>query len=282
MRCNWGAFLRILPEWMREFTDRNSKDNLLELHLRLGDFPEFMTSNRTIYCEHTVSEDDLLFCINSASQYSPWAAETIAKGYITAPGGHRLGICGMTTTQSGRTLGISAPTSICIRVARDFPGIASPLRQMKGSVLIIGCPGTGKTTLLRDLVRQRSNYYQKTIGVVDEKYEIFPVSGNDSCFPKGKHTDVIYGCSKEQGIEMLLRNMGPSAIAVDEITAAADCHAMMQAGWCGVPLLATAHAYSKQDLMMRPIYAPIIHSGLFATLVILRQDKTWTVERINE
>lgn len=91
---------------------------------------------------------------------------------------------------------------------------------------------------------------------------------------------MLSGCSKPHGIEAILRNMGPSTIAVDEITAEADCKALLHAGWCGVDILATAHAANKKDLYKRPVYKSIVNSRLFDTLVILRTDKTWYMERI--
>ena len=75
--------------------------------------------------------------------------------------------------------------------------------------------------------------------------------------------------------------MGPDTIAIDEITAYEDCQALLQAGWCGVSLLATAHAGSREDLLRRPVYRPIIESGLFDTLLVLSGDKTWHAERLN-
>ena len=69
-------------------------------------------------------------------------------------------------------------------------------------------------------------------------------------------------------------------LPVDEITAQEDCNALIHAGWCGVKLLATAHAGSKMDLYSRPVYKPIIKSRLFETLLILQPDKSWRMERI--
>jgi stage III sporulation protein AA len=134
--------------------------------------------------------------------------------------------------------------------------------------------------LLRDLIRQKSNQGSGCIAVVDEREEIFPYVHNQPCFSLGKHTDVLSGCSKTQGIEIVLRNMGPDIIAVDEITAAEDCAALLHAGWCGVRLLATAHAGSLKDLLSRPVYQPIIKSCIFDTVLIMNADKTWTAERV--
>ena len=280
MRCQWQSFISLLPIRLRQEVDRLGSQNLLELRLRQDAQPELVLHGGSCWIEDRVQAEDLSFVINAASRYSPWSASTIRRGYITAPGGHRIGLCGDAVVQKGEMTGIRNPNSLCMRVARDFPGIAAEALKYTGSVLIIGGPGAGKTTLLRDLIRQRSNRGTGSVAVVDERGELFPVVEQGQCFDSGRRTDVITGCGKEQGIEMLLRTMGPSCIAVDEITAESDCRAMLNAGWSGVTLLATAHARSVSDLHARPIYRPIINSGLFDTLLVMQPDKSWKEERV--
>lgn len=279
MICAWEAYLNLLPGWLRGDVDRLGKNTLQELRLRLDQPPLLIRKDGSLWLERLILPEDLSFCINAASRYSPWTAATSAQGYLTAQGGHRIGICGEAVVQNGEMTGIRTPTSLCLRVARDFPGIAAKACQLAGSVLIIGKPGSGKTTLLRDLVRQFSDF--GSIAVVDERGELFPSFQGKSCFPSGRQTDVITGCSKKQGIEAVLRTMGPACIAVDEITAADDCRALIHAGWCGVRLLATAHAASREDLLSRPVYKPLVESRLFDTLLILQPDKSWRAERMD-
>lgn len=280
MRCAWQTFINLLPVWMREQVDKQGREGLQELRLRLGAPPELVLGNGSVWLQRAVQPEDLRFCVNVASKYSPWAANTASRGFITAPGGHRIGLCGNAVVENGVMTGIRSVTSLCLRVARDFPGIAHKAVCYQGSVLIIGKPGSGKTTLLRDLIRQRSDAGTGSVAVVDEREEIFPCSLNEICFPIGMHTDVLSGCSKAQGIESVLRSMGPDTIAVDEITAQEDCNALLHAGWCGVKLLATAHAGSRNDLYSRSVYRPIVESKLFETLLIMQPDKSWYAERI--
>ena len=277
MKCAWQAFINLLPVWMRENVDKQGKETLQELRLRINKPPELILCNGTVLLDRIVSIEDLRFCINIASRYSPWTASTASCGYITAPGGHRIGLCGKAVTTDGNISGINELHSLCIRVARDISGIASKAVSEIGSTLIIGRPGSGKTTLLRDLIRLRSE--SSCVAVVDEREEIFPFAHNQPCFQLGRHTDILSGCSKAKGIDIVLRNMSPDIIAVDEITAQEDCEALLHAGWCGVKLLATAHAGSRDDLYHRPIYRPIIESGIFDSLLILEKDKSWHMER---
>lgn len=281
MKCAWQAFINLLPVWMRSPVDRHGKETLQELRLRLSLPPVLITQAGAVILEREVNADDLRFVINVASRYSPWAAATSAQGYVTAPGGHRIGLCGMAVTDKGHMTGIREPTSLCLRIARDFPGLAEAAGRIPGSILIIGKPGSGKTTFLRDLIRQKSEAGCGSIAVVDEREEIFPKWHDQNCFFAGRHTDVLSGCRKTEGIESVLRCMGPSVIAIDEITAEADCTALLHAGWCGVKLLATAHAGSVSDLKKRPVYRPILDSRLFETVIVLHADKTWKVERMD-
>lgn len=281
MKCAWQAYLNLLPIWMREYVDKHGRETLQEIRLRLNLQPELLTGSGTYWIDRPVTIDDLRFCVNVASRYSPWATGSLALGFITAPGGHRIGICGDAVVNNQTMTGIHSPTSLCIRVARDFPGIAGRAVNLEGSILIIGKPGSGKTTLLRDLIREKSNKGPGSIAVVDERGEIFPVINHLTCFFPGKRTDILTKCSKPQGIEAVLRNMGPDTIAVDEITAQSDCEALIRAGWCGVNLLATAHAGNYKDLLSRSVYRPIIESKLFQTILIIQPDKSWKLERMD-
>ena len=275
MNSAWSELLSILPGWLSREVDKHKKESLQELRLRLGYPPQLIESGGSLWLDRKVSTDDLNFCVNTASRYSPWTAQSSAHGYITAPGGHRIGLCGDAVVQNGIMTGIRTVRSLCIRIARDFPGCAAKYGGYRGSILIIGPPGSGKTTLLRDLIRQFSQ--RETVAVVDERRELFP----EGCFDRGKALDVLSGCPKTIGIDTLLRTMGPETIAVDEITAADDCEALSHAGWCGVRLVATAHAASVSDLRCRALYKPLLSKGLFQHILILQRDKTLHEERMD-
>lgn len=281
MVCAWNELLNILPLWIRSCVDKLANNELQEIRLRLGQPLCLKTKTKNHHVDHRITATDMRYCINVASRYSPWLANTASYGYITAPGGHRIGICGDMHGAAGSVTDSAGISSLCIRVARDYPGVAQSIPKDVGSVLIIGRPGSGKTTLLRDIIRQRSDQMTETVSVVDERGEIFPRVNGGFCFETGSHTDVLTACGKANGIESVLRAMSPDIIAVDEITASEDCQALFHAAWCGVKLIATAHAGNLDDLFSRPLYLPIIERKIFDTVVILDAKQRLSTKRLS-
>lgn len=274
MMCAWDKLLSILPPELREEVNRRGREQAREIRLRLGTAPELVLIKESVRLSGTVSQETLSYIVNAATRYSPWAGATAAQGYLTAPGGHRIGLCGDAVCREGVMKGIRTISSLCIRVARDFPGIGWEAAAYPGSLLILGPPGWGKTTLLRDVARERAK--EGTVSVVDERGELFPAG-----FSRGEHMDVLIGCPKSTGIDTVLRTMGPSCIAVDEITENRDCEALLRAYGCGVCLLATAHASSLQDYRSRSVYRPLAENRVFDTLLFLHRDRSYHVERVS-
>ena len=272
MKQAWETLQPILPKGLLKELNEDTMTGLQELRLREGAVPELNYGRNPKYLTRKATREDLAFLINAASRYSPWQAETMAKGYLTASGGHRIGICGEALYHGGKMQGIRNPDSVCIRIARDICGIGTSFAGIKKSILILGQPGSGKTTLLRDIARTVSE--TDTVAVVDEREELFPLD-----FNRGKRMDVLRLCPKQIGVEMLLRTMGPQWIAVDEITNEADCEALIKASNCGVKLLATAHASDCSDLRKREVYRKLMETNIFENIVILRMDKSYIWER---
>lgn len=224
---------------------------------------------------------DLEEILNYMCHYSIYAFEDeIRKGFLTMPGGHRVGVAGQAVLGEGENIrSLKHISYMNIRVAHEVCGAADkvlPFLYEDGKIcntLIISPPGCGKTTLLRDLIRQVSdgNTYGEgvTVGVVDERSEIagsfLGVAQNDI----GRRTDVLDSCPKVSGMMMLVRAMGPKVIAVDELGGEEDYRALKRASACGCRLLATVHGEGIQELQSKEEIRKILNQDLFNRYVVL-------------
>lgn len=226
-----------------------------------------------------LSTDDLRTSLEIATQASAHAAlERVRHGFVTVRGGHRVGLCGTAVIKDGAIHNLRELSSLNIRIARQITGVGDEIvRRMRAeavlpSVLVLAPPGAGKTTLLRDLIRGLSSGVGGAVlrvGVADERSELGAVYNGVPQLDLGPHTDIIDGCSKADGLMMLLQGMNPQVLAMDEITAPRDIDALETAVGCGTVLLATAHGQGMEDLKRRPLYTRLLERRIFQKLLLI-------------
>ncbi|MFZ7133839.1 MAG: stage III sporulation protein AA [Eubacteriales bacterium] len=234
---------------------------------------------------YIVKEADIYNSLQLLSQYSLYSIEEeLSKGYITLKGGHRVGITGKTILDKGTIKTIKYVNSLNYRMMREVLGCADKIlkiiRKDKDNVfhtLIVGPPKTGKTTLLRDAVRQLSDgdatYRGLKVGVIDERSEI---AGCYRGIPQnniGIRTDVLDCCPKAQGIINMIRSMSPEVIVTDEVGSKEDLIAIEDALNAGTKIITTVHGASMGDLLNRPNISQMIKDKLFEKIIFLNNSK---------
>lgn len=279
------SILEVLPVQFRAALRGLDWDKIQELRLRSG-YPLGIKRVGEREAAHNAAHDpahdaagvvraeDVAAVLAAATRQSAYSAqETLREGYLTLEGGHRVGVCGTLVLRGGEPYSMKDVTSLNIRVAHDVRIEPARLRpRLRENLLIIGAPGSGKTTLLRACIRTLSQMGQ-CVSVADERGEI-------AAFPLGSRVDVLRGCGKQAAMERLLRVMGPEWIAVDEISAEADVLALEKCSYCGVKLLATAHAESVDELHRRRLYRMLLETGVFRRALVLRADQQFAEEEI--
>lgn len=260
-----GFWKRVLEkeQGLEEIRLRAGKPILLKYHgyESFVDLNGELTMDRGI--SRCISVEEIEEIVLHNCEYSLYSkADEIRQGFITTEGGHRIGLSGeVILDEEEKIKNLKEITFLNIRIAHEIQGAADvilPNLYEKGELLnclILAPPGNGKTTILRDLIRQISNGNEfapgLTVGVVDERSEL---SGSYRGVPSidlGLRTDVLAGCKKALGILYLIRTMAPKVIALDELGGAEDFEAVQVGRNCGCKVIATIHGNSLKQLAGR-------------------------------
>ena len=259
-------------------------EKIQEIRVRVGKPLILMENGREHIVETKINLRDILDIVETACGYSGYAfEEEISKGYITIQGGHRIGIAGRAVMTAQGVQTIKHISALNIRIAHPITGCAEKWRHFLYKenrpchVLVISPPGFGKTTLLRDAVRILSDGSKEidgvTVGVVDERSEIAGTYRGVAAHNLGMRTDVLDGCPKSLGMEMLLRSMSPKVLAVDEI-GVNDVGAIENALRCGCKVLATLHGECIQDFLEKPGFESLVRERVFERYIFLEMGQT--------
>ncbi len=241
---------------------------------------------------YMVGRQDLKETLEYISNYSLYAfEEEIRQGFITIQGGHRIGLAGKVVGDGSSIRSMKFISFLNVRLSHQVRGCADsvlPYLYYQGKfvhTLILSPPRCGKTTLLRDLIRQISNgnpYGEgMTVGVVDERSELGACYQGVPQNDLGIRTDILDCCPKALGMMMLIRSMSPQVIAVDEIGSREDLEAMEYAMNCGCQMIASVHGRSLEEIRQKPVLKNMMEQKWFGRYIVLAsQGKVGTVEGI--
>lgn len=277
-----GEIMKILP--VRVKKELMHREELLreaqEIRVRIGKRIHVITGkeDRELVLNSTADEislADIREMTEFISGYSMYACEEELKnGFITLKGGHRVGIAGEAVTEGGQVKTMKNISSFNIRISREVRGCADGLLPYAGgSMLLISPPRAGKTTLLRDLLRQIAGNPMENVGIVDERSEIAACYRGKPENDVGERTDVLDCCPKAEGMLMLLRSMSPTVIGVDELGKREDVEAVLRVVNCGVRIIATIHGDSLEEIRKKEVFQELFADRIFDTYVILQEKQ---------
>lgn len=295
-----NVLLKIFGENLKQIIQslkREFLEEIEEIHIRV-EKPLFIFAQRKEYLirkdgsitdkieeSYFPKKEDIQHILERASRYSLYAfSEEVKNGFLTIEGGHRIGIVGRAVVENGTVKTIQNISALNIRISHEVKGCSDVVLRYVienknfYNTLLVSPPACGKTTLLRDMIRQLSNgkegfFEGQTVGVADERGEIAGCYKGVAQNDVGIRTDILDCCPKAEGMLMLVRSMSPRIIAVDEIGKKEDFIAIESIVNAGIQLLCTIHGNDLEDVKKREILGNMIKNGVFHSIVVLSAKK---------
>lgn len=276
---NWQEtrefLLPCFPEAIRSELMLLQPGELREIRIRADRPTVFVTGTRVAELPWQPGQHQLEALVEALSGHSLYARyDEAGQGFLTLSGGHRMGLCGRVLHRKGGT-SLADIGSVCIRIAAQWPGCAEALLPYArlGSMLIIGAPGAGKTTILRELARElASGHDSKQIALIDERGELAACMHGVPQMDVGTSCDVIEGLTKEEAVPWLIRSMAPRCIITDEISGPEDAAALQDAQACGCTIYASVHGSGLSEAASRPAVATLMSRRVFRHYAVLSPE----------
>lgn len=277
---NWyetiAFFTHCLPKAAARPLNALPEGSLREIRVRAGQSIRLSTRHGETICPCEPTPQQVAQMAEALCEHALYArAEEQRSGFVTLRGGHRMGLCGRVICQGQSIRALRDISSFCIRIAGQWRGAADgligQLTDENGfcrSTLIVGLPGMGKTTLLRDSLRRLSEAGRR-VCVVDERSEIAAMCDGLPQLEVGPCTDVLDGCGKEAGLRWLLRSLSPEVLVTDELSDTLDAQAALEAIRSGVSMLATVHGRDLDSVCGRNTLYPLIRDRAFERYAVL-------------
>lgn len=278
------AIQQLILETIRQNPQTNIEENAIEIKIRIGRPVIIKLRNLDIIIKYQITENELMHTLEKICENSIYAYKNqICQGFITIFGGHRVGLTGTCVVEDGKIINIKYISGLNFRIAREVKGCSKHILKEIINIqnntiyntLIVSPPGKGKTTMLRDVIRTISDgipeikFRGKNCGVVDERGEIASMYKGRPQNDIGIRTDIIENVSKAQGMQMLIRSMGPEVIACDEIGTQEDVQAIKYAVCSGVKGIFTMHGAEMKDVRANKDICELIDNKWIEKIIFL-------------
>ncbi len=244
-----NALLSVLPPRVqRRLSRAKDRDELLEVVLDLGRPPEARFAHREVILDkQEVTEEDIDYVTSRVGDFGDDNRAGIERTL------HRISAI---RNRAGRIVGLTC------RVGRAVYGtirIIEDLIQTGKSILLLGRPGVGKTTMLRETARVLADQFHKRVIIVDTSNEI--AGDGDIPHPAIGHARrmQVRATAMQHAVMIeAVENHMPEVIVIDEIGTALEAQAARTIAERGVQLVATAHGNTLENLMMNPTLCDLI------------------------
>src|SRR5437764_1504104 len=243
------ALLGVLPlDISRPLRARTDNHELLEIVMDLGRLPEARYPGREIVLSDAeVTEDEITFVVSRIGEFGDDNRAGIERTL------HRISAI---RNRRGKIVGLTCRVG---RAVLGSIGLIRDIVEQGQSILILGRPGVGKTTLLREIARVLADDANKRVVVVDTSNEI----AGDGDIPHpgiGRARRMQVARTVEQHAVMIeaVENHMPQVIVIDEIGTELEAAAARTIAERGVQLIATAHGNSLGNLLVNPTLSDLV------------------------
>lgn len=268
---------RMMPRSIVSLIDMNQIEKLQEIRIRVNKKAILKYDDKEVITNFIPNESNMIEILHRLCENSIYSFQSqICNGFVTLYGGHRVGITGHVVMNNGKINNINYISGLNFRIAKEIIGASNDLLRYvieNGEIqnsLIVSKPGNGKTTLLRDLVRNLSNMGY-TVSLIDERGEIAAMYNGVPQNDVGLRCDVLDNVTKSLGMKIAVRTMSPDIIVSDEIGTKEDVEAINYGVLSGVNGIFTAHGNSIMDIKLNENLNKLYEEKIFNKIIFLEK-----------